>query len=131
MTVVVLDVGLAGADCLPLEEELAEVEGELPLFGQVVVGTGILGHEHSDHTDRSGGAHHLLSLDLASPKGQSMDNATSRLTISDVLALPSVRAAEPQIVAADDQLDRPVTARTRHGHRVADIARSCPAETSC
>jgi purine catabolism regulator len=50
-----------------------------------------------------------------------MDNATSPLTIGDVLALPSVGAAEPQIVVGHDQLDRPVTAV--HATAISDIAR--------
>jgi purine catabolism regulator len=50
-----------------------------------------------------------------------MDTATNRLTISDVLALPSVGAAEPHIVVGHDQLDRPVSAV--HATAIADIAR--------
>jgi PucR family transcriptional regulator, purine catabolism regulatory protein len=50
-----------------------------------------------------------------------MDNATAQLTIRDVLTLPSVSAAEPQIVVGHDQLDRPVSAV--HATAIADIAR--------
>ncbi len=50
-----------------------------------------------------------------------MANATSALTIRDVLALPSVRAADPQIVVGQDQLDRPVSAV--HATAIGDIAR--------
>src|ERR1700744_4971283 len=57
--VVLLDVGLPGAHGLALEEERAEVEGELALLGQLVGGRRVLGHEHPDHADPAGGPHRL------------------------------------------------------------------------
>src|ERR1700753_3730666 len=51
LPVVLLDVGLAGAHRLALEEEGAEVEGELALLGQVVLRGRVFGYEYPDHAE--------------------------------------------------------------------------------
>ena len=53
-TIVGFDVGLTCSNLLPLEPESAEVKGHLALLGEVIPGTWIFWHKHTDDTDPTG-----------------------------------------------------------------------------
>ena len=57
LAVVGFHVALASAHFLALEPELAEVEGDLALLGELVLGARILRNEDPDNADLAGGFH--------------------------------------------------------------------------
>ena len=61
--VVVLDVGLPGANRLPFEPEESHVKSDFALLGELVGGARVFGQENADDADSAGeayGAHKII-----------------------------------------------------------------------
>ena len=65
--VVVLDVGLPGANRLPFEPEESHVKSDFALLGELVGSARVFGQENADHADSAGeayGAHKIIHSEI-------------------------------------------------------------------